>query len=135
MDKNMQLIIIDTNFWLLFFEKAINILEGIEDLFLYKPFFILIPSAVIKELENFSNQKNKKALAAKSSLRLIDSLIKQKKAKIVKSFSLNADNAILDLAKQKKAFVATADLKLIKRLKAKKILAITLKDKHLIRFV
>jgi len=135
MDKNIQFIIVDTNFWLLFFERAINILDGFEDLFLYKPFFILVPSQVIRELESFSKLKNKKALAARSSLNLIDSLIKQKKAMVVKSPPHDTDKVILNLAKQKKAIVATADLKLIKRLKAKKILTITLKDKHLVRFV
>jgi rRNA-processing protein FCF1 len=132
--KDLQFLIVDTNFWLLFYEKAINIIDGIEELFEYKPFLFIIPNQVIEELKYFSTKKNKRAIAAKSALGLINKLIELKKAQIYHSKINFADSAILSLAKEKNAWVATSDKELIKKLKKRQIKIILIKDKHLVRF-
>ncbi|MCX8163032.1 MAG: hypothetical protein N3D10_00565 [Candidatus Micrarchaeota archaeon] len=135
LEKNYRFVIVDTNFWLLFYERAINIIEGIENLFSYKPFLILVPTSILAELKIFSSKKNKRAVAAKSCLLLINKLKEEKKLKIVPTKDKNADSFIITLARKVRAYVATSDKKLISKLRKYKIKIITLKDKHLISFL
>ncbi|MFN3910163.1 MAG: PIN domain-containing protein [Candidatus Anstonellaceae archaeon] len=133
--NNYKFVLVDTNFWLLFYEKAINIIDGIENLFDYKPFLILLPSPVLEELKNFTLKKNKRAIAAKSCLVLIEKLKEKKKLHFILTKERNADSSLINLARQKKALVATSDKALIKKLKKFNIRIITLKDKHLIQYL
>ncbi|MEM4137230.1 MAG: hypothetical protein QXV64_03760 [Candidatus Anstonellaceae archaeon] len=133
--KDRQFLIVDTNFWLLFYERAINIIERIEDLFNYKPFLFLVPSSVLAELKFLSTKKNKKAIAARSSILLIEKLIKDNRLEIIPTKEKNTDSSIINLSRKKNAHVATADKELIKKLKKFKIPVITLKDKHNLAYV
>lgn len=135
MQKKVQTVIVDTNFWLLPFESRINILEGIEKLVEYNPIEYIALSPVVNELMAMANSpagaKNK--IAAKSALALIDRLEGENKAKKVDA-KKKADDAIIEMAAKMGAWVATNDAPLRLRLKKSQIKTIILKDKHAVCF-
>ena len=126
-----QPIILDTNFWLMPFEYRVDIISGLENLFEYAPFLILVPSAVLDELKMMAGEKGKRAVAAKSAMNLVNDLIEKKKAELVVERG-KADGIIITLALQRGAWVATNDTPLRFRLKDKEIKTVILKDKHVI---
>jgi hypothetical protein len=133
--KEFRKIILDTNFWLLPFEYRVDVIAGLEDLFEYTPYIILLPTPVYDELKMMANSKNnaKKAIASKSAIELIDKLILKNKVLIVES-GKKADDIILDIAQSSNAWVATNDKILRFRLKEKQIKTVILRDNHAICF-
>ncbi|MFH0927315.1 MAG: hypothetical protein V1822_01925 [Candidatus Micrarchaeota archaeon] len=128
----MQPIILDTNFWLMPYEYRVDLLGGLENMVEYSPFAILVPTPVLNELKMMAGEKGKRAVAAKSAIALMKSLIEKKKAKMVEGENGKADGAIITLALQTGAWVATNDRLLRFRLKEKGIKTVILKDKHAI---
>lgn len=126
-----QPIILDTNFWLMPYEYRVDIISGLENLFEYAPFIILVPTPVLDELKMMAGQVGKRAIAAKSALNLVNELIEKKKVELVREKG-KADGIIITLALQRGAWVATNDKPLRFRLKAKEIKTVILKDKHAI---
>ena len=127
-----QPIILDTNFWLLPYESRVDIISGLQNLFEYSPFIILVPAPVIDELKMMAGKTGRKnAIAAKSALKLIEQLKEQKKAEIVEEKG-KADGVIITIALQRGAWVATNDKPLRFRLKDKGIKTVILKDNHAI---
>jgi len=74
---------------------------------------ILVPKTVLKELELLSNKKSdsKKKMKAKASVKLIE------KYDVIDVKSENADDSIIELAKETDGVVVTNDMELRKRLK------------------
>ena len=126
-----QPVILDTNFWLIPYEHRVDIVSGLENLFEYKPFVILLPTPVLDELKMMAGEKGKRAVAAKSAMNLVNDLIEKKKAELVVERG-KADGIIITLALQRGAWVATNDKPLRFRLKDKEIKTVILKDKHVI---
>lgn len=125
-----QPIILDTNFWLIPYEFRVDIFAGLENLFEYKPFVILVPAPVLDELKMMAGQKGvKNSIAARSALGLIEKLVGDEKAQLVQERG-KADGVIMTLAIQRGAWVATNDRPLRFRLKEKGIKTVILKDKH-----
>jgi len=127
-----QPIILDTNFWLLPYESRVDVITGLQNLFEYAPFTILVPTPVIDELKMMAGRIGRKnTIAAKSALSLIDKLVEQKRAEIIEEKG-KADGVIITLALQRGAWVATNDKPLRFRLKDKDIKTVILKDHHAI---
>jgi len=127
--KKMTKIYLDTNFLLIPVQFKVDIFEEISRI-TQNSAEIIILEPVIQELVQISESGNTKdKIAAKVALQLI----KQKHLKVVpSSFKKHTDDIIVETA-QKDDFVATQDKELKKRLKAKKVRIITLKNKsHLI---
>lgn len=97
-------IYIDSNFLILVFEKNINLNEKLAEIadFSYE---ILIPEAVIKELESIKNKNKKiaKALGLAGMFKKEQSLLKK------------SDDELLRLA-DKQSIICTNDKELIKRI-------------------
>ncbi|MFA5108006.1 MAG: PIN domain-containing protein [Candidatus Micrarchaeia archaeon] len=129
-----QAIILDTNFWLSPYELRVDILGGLEDLFEYKPYIILVPTPVLDELKMMASIPGKKNyVAARSALEVIDRLVVQGKAKHVVSKG-KADDILISLSKKEEAWVATNDKMLRLRLKEEGIKTVIIKDSHKVQF-
>ena len=126
-------VIIDTNFWLLPFEKRINILGQLERMAEYAPLHIIVPVPVHNELKAMAGRRTKKRIAAKSALAVIERLVGEKKAQLYE-INGSADGAIITSALQTKGWVATNDRQLRMRLGQKKIRTIVLRDEHTLGF-
>ena len=124
-----QPVILDTNFWLIPYEHRVDIVSGLENLFEYKPFVILLPTPVLDELKMMAGEKGKNSIPAKSALALIEKLAEQGKVEHVKDKG-KADVIIITLALQRGAWIATNDKALRFRLKDRGIKTVILKDKH-----
>lgn len=133
----MRQVIIDTNFWLLPFERKVDIFAQIDRL-LDEPCKMVAPQAVVDELEGMVRGRGKRAVAARGALSLILS-------NAGKSVGLppwieidgqkgRADGVIITVALQRGALVATSDVELRDRLKRKGIRCIILRDGHKVDF-
>jgi|YNPNPStandDraft_1061719.scaffolds.fasta_scaffold16271_2 rRNA-processing protein FCF1 len=89
---------------------------------------ILVPSAVIKELEFLSKRSSNKAMDASAALKLIS------RYNVVDSDELNTDEAIIKIASKKNRgfVVATNDKKLRSTLKKKGLPVVTLRKKRIL---
>ncbi|GEM_PF-197803 len=137
--EKMRKIIIDTNFWLLPFERKIDLFAQLDRL-LEEPYEVIVPQAVLDELKYMTRMKNKRAVAARGALRVIESKIGKKEGMppfiSLSSEKGRADGAIITTALQNEGcVVATNDYVLRKRLREKKIRSITLLDGNKIGFV
>ena len=85
---------------------------------------ILIPIPIVKELQFLSeNEKGKKGMKAKASLKLIENY------KLINVDAKNGDDSILELAKKSNGIVVTNDRDLRLRLKGLSIPVIFLRAK------
>ena len=136
-NKTHREIIIDTNFWLLPFERRINIVKYLDALSLDSPYIMLVPTPVYNEVKMFAGQSTAKAKtrAAKSALLLINKYISEEKAQLEQIDDRKPDGAIISIALRKKCWVATVDKGLAERLKAHKIRVIILKDGNVLDFL
>ncbi len=127
----MRSIIIDTSFWLLPFERKVDIFEQMERL-LEEPFVAVVPAPVLSELGAMARGVGRRAIAARGAL----SLIEKKKGKWLEIDPQRgaADGVIITVALQRGAIVATTDSGLRRRLNGKKVNCITLRDLHKVDF-
>ncbi len=116
----MQKIIIDTNAVINAVKYKIYLDEEIERI-IQKPFEILVPEAVVKELKKIAKTKRKNSIYAKVGLQMI------KKFKIVKSKYKNADKEILRIA-DKDCVIITNDKRLEILLKKRQIKTIFIRE-------
>lgn len=128
----MRKIIIDTNFWLLPFERKIDLFAQLERL-LDEPYSIVVPEAVMNELNLIARHKTRRAVASRGALRVIGMKLGKKEGVPpyieVSPEKGNADGAIITTALQNEgSIVATNDYALRRRLKEKKIKCITVMD-------
>lgn len=105
----MKKVIIDSNFFLIPFQLKINILAELERL-INEPYEIVVPKAVVKELEKISKRRNRDARGAKLALEII----KKNNIRIIDCEGY-ADDCILKLSKNN--IVCTNDIKLKKKIK------------------
>ncbi|MDE1797943.1 MAG: hypothetical protein KGH63_00870 [Candidatus Micrarchaeota archaeon] len=129
----MRPIIIDTNFWLLPFERRVNLLEQLQRLLEPESFELIVPSAVANELKTMAggNPAAKNTRAARAALGVIERYEKEGRARAVERDG-PADGIIIGLALEMKAMVATNDRPLRLRLKDKKVRVILLRDEHIL---
>ena len=112
-------VIFDTSFMIYICEKPSSILEEMEEaLGKVEP---VLPSPVVEELKRISRRKK----SAKTALKAAQDM------EVVKTMG-PADRAIVNLAKELKAPVATLDLELASLLRKEGITYFTVKDDHLI---
>ncbi len=131
----MRQIILDTNFWLLPFEKGLDVFGQIERLSEDEPYTLVATSSVLAELEAMSNSKvkRKNVLAARGALRAIRNWRASGKVSVAQTDG-PADGTIITLALQTGAWVATNDRALRMRLHGKRIKVLLLRDEHKIDF-
>jgi rRNA-processing protein FCF1 len=115
-----QLVLIDTNFFLLPSQFRIDIFRELE-----KYGHAATLDMCMKELKRISKGRGKSAGQAKVAL----ALIKKKGVKIIKATAEKTDLALLNYAKKHCSAVATNDRKLIKNLKNNGISIIRLRQK------
>ncbi len=121
----MAKIFLDTNFLLIPVQFKVDIFEELERIAENQPEIIIL-EPILGELEKISETGNTKdKTAAKVALQLI----KQKHLKVVPSSFKKPVDDIIVMAVKEGDFVATQDKELKKRLKAKKVGIITLKNK------
>ena len=110
-DRIHKIVILDSSAIMMLFEFSIDLENELTRLLgSYK---ILVPKTVLKELELLSNKKSdsKKKMKAKASVKLIE------KYDVIDVKSENADDSIIELAKETDGVVVTNDMELRKRLK------------------
>lgn len=134
----MRKVIIDTNFWLLPFEKKVDLFAQLERL-LDEPYSVVVPEAVMVELQLMARHKSRRAVAARGALRVIEARMSKREGAPphieLSPEKGRADGAILTTALQNEgSFVATNDYVLRKRLKAKKVRTICLQNGNVIGF-
>lgn len=131
----MRTIFIDTNFWLLPFEKGLDVLGQLERLSEDEPFVIGISSSVKDELEAMARgpANAKRTRPAKAALRVMEQMLANGKARLF-PYDGPADGSLITLALQNRAWVATNDRALKIRLKEKKLKVILLRDEHKLEF-
>lgn len=127
----MRKIIIDTNFWLLPFERGIDFVSQIERMCDDEPYLLVVPKPVLDELKMMAGEevKKKNTRAAKGALVAIEWLKKNNQLEIA-DITGQADGAIITLSLRLHAWVATNDRKLRDRLAVKGIKNLVLKDGH-----
>ncbi len=132
----MRLILLDTNFWLMPFENGLDLIGQLERLSEDAPFEIGVPTSVKAELDAMASSppSARRSRSARSALRVMDSMLKSGKAKLLPS-SGPADGSLITLALQTGAWVGTNDRALRYRLKAKKVKVILLRDDHVLAAV
>ncbi len=129
----MRQVIIDTNFWLLPFERRVNLTEQLDRLLEADPYQVVVPSAVLNELKTMAggNPAAKNTRAARAAIAVIERMQKKGQLLVVERDG-PADGIIIGLALELGATVATNDRPLKNRLKEKKIAVILLRDKHIL---
>jgi rRNA-processing protein FCF1 len=131
----MLTILIDTNFWLLPFEKGLDIFSQLDRLADTEPFVIGVPTPVLRELEAMAlgPRSSKKMRASNAALRIIRQMLSDGRAKLLE-YNGPADGSLITLALQHNAWVLTNDRALKRRLKEKKIKVVILRDGHKLEF-
>ena len=115
-------LILDTNFVIYLFRYKL-----IASLVSLRPNLVIVPDCVVSELNKLvRTKKGRDRESAKFGLMLIDRLKEQNILSVVQSSSKYTDDALFDLAMEKKdkgieVLVATLDKWLIKKLKKAKI--------------
>ena len=129
----MRSIIIDTNFWLLPFERRIDLGEQLTRLMEPNQYELVLVSAVHNELKTMAGGPTaaKKTRAARGALGVIERYTKEGRIRMIERDG-PADGVIIGLALELNAFVATNDRALRARLEEKKIRAILLRDEHIL---
>jgi len=126
----MKKIILDTNFLLIPGSVKVDIFAELERLCLFK-YKVYVLDMTIKELEKLKAEgKGKTSKNAKLAL----DLLKIKKVNIIKTKQGHVDDLILQVA-DKDTIVATQDMELKRRLKAKGIPQIILRKKQYLDMV
>ncbi|MBD3397869.1 hypothetical protein GF412_01825 [Candidatus Micrarchaeota archaeon] len=116
----MRKVLLDTNFLLVPYQFKVDIFTQVEEL-LEQAHAFIVPSGVIRELENLAKGKGKEGAAARFGIKLIRHHNPEK----VES-SGNVDDWILSYAKETGAIVATNDRKLRVKLKKNNVKVISL---------
>jgi len=133
----MRQVIIDTNFWLLPFEKKVDIFKQI-DMLLDEPYTVVVPQAVLDELEGMSHGRLKRAVPSRRAISIIRAKAGKKEGVPpwveIDPQKGKADGVIITVALQRGAYVATNDFELRKRLGQKGVKCITLRDNHKVDF-
>jgi rRNA-processing protein FCF1 len=134
---DMRKIIIDTSFWLMPFERKIDLFAQLDRL-LEEPYEVIVPQAVLDELGLMARGRMRRAVAARGALRVIENKI-GKEGHLphitLSSEKGKADGAIITTALQHEGcYVATNDYILRKRLREKKVNSITLLDGNKLGF-
>ncbi|HJO13090.1 MAG TPA: hypothetical protein QGI39_13730 [Gammaproteobacteria bacterium] len=128
----MKTIILDTNFLMIPAQFKLDIFTAIDKscLFNYK---LAVVDGTVKELQNLiEKSKGKDKEAAKLAL----SFITRKKIPVIKTpQQYHVDKEILALVKKDKHIVATQDIILRKKLKAKNIPRIVMRNKSYIQIL
>ncbi len=109
-----KLVIIDTNFWLVPVQFKMDIFASIERL-LNEAHIFVISTPIKRELTRLAKRPSKNGIAARFGLKLIE--IHSKNIKYEKTLK-NADDWIVEYAAAHRAFVATNDIDLKRRLQA-----------------
>jgi hypothetical protein len=127
----MRQVIIDTNFWLLPFERRVNLTEQLDRMLEAEPYSIVVPTPVLNELKTMAGgpPAAKNTRAARAALDVIARLETTGQLQVVERTG-PADGVIIGLALELGATVATNDRPLKARLKEKKLSVILLRDKH-----
>ncbi len=132
-------VLLDTNFLVYCAKQKIDYFEKISKIINPKPEIVIL-SSVSNELKSLTekSKKTKDKESAKLALKILEKRIKEKKIKTMKTekkSDKNADDAILNLAKnQNNVIVATADRELKKKLKGKSRI-LTIKQKKNIELI
>lgn len=122
-NRNSKIVVIDSSALMMLFEFSINLEKELSRLL--GSYQIVVPRSVLKELEYLSeNSKGKKKQIAKPALQLA------KKYEIVNDESIDADSAVLDLAKKYNGIVLSNDKELRKKAKEQKLRTICLRGKN-----
>jgi len=131
----MRIVFVDTNFWLLPFEKGLDVLGQLERLSEDEPIVYGISVPVKSELEAMARGpvNAKRTRPAKAALRVIEQMVSSARARLF-PYDGPADGSLITLALQNNAWVATNDRALKFRLKEKKIKVVLLRDEHKLDF-
>jgi len=118
-----KVVILDSSAIMMLFEFSIDLENELTRLL--GSYNVVVPKTVLKELETLSKKESdgKKKMKAKASIILIE------KYDIVDVKSENADDSIIELAKEKDGVVVTNDIELRKRLKEFSVTTIFLRAK------
>ncbi len=116
-------VLVDTSVLLKIFESKKDLFELLKDKLLSNNVLFVVLKEVYDELQKLSKGNSKKALNAKTALKFLNTLKKQKSLKIL-SEPLNysydyTDDIILRFAFEKNFFIFTQDLELVKKAKKK----------------
>ncbi len=122
----MKKILLDANFLMMPAQFKVDIFSEIDRLCDF-PYELVVPEAVVKELE-----KIKAGQKGSAAARLALQLLEAKKVKVMRSKSKtlkNADKIILDTANKEEYIAATQDKALKRLLRQKKVPLIVLRQK------
>lgn len=117
-------IVLDTNF--LIYTVSFGLLQQLEK----HGIELIVPSAVIDELERLS-EKEKKA-RDKDAAKFALYYVYKTGIKILKSTAKRADEAVMDAAKSEDAYLATMDEELARSAKARRIKIVGIRQKRYI---
>ena len=110
-----MIVVLDTNFLIYAAKYKIDLIAELNRIFPSNR--LLVPTAVIHELEKLKKKSASLALTASLALMILSRLIKEKKIKLVRSGKA-ADEAIIDIVKNKNVdAVATMDKLLAGKIK------------------
>jgi rRNA-processing protein FCF1 len=122
-DRIHKTVILDSSAIMMLFEFSIDLEKELRRLL--GTYNILIPIPIVKELQFLSeNEKGKKGMKAKASLKLIENY------EVINVDAKNGDDSILELAKKSNGIVVTNDRDLRLRLKGLSIPVIFLRAKQ-----
>jgi uncharacterized protein len=120
-DKIRKTVILDSSAILSFFEYAFNWQRDLDRLL--GSYQLVVPSAVVKELEILATQKTAKKLKAQAALKLISHY------EIIDQIADTADEAVLKIAEKTKGIVITNDMMLREQLQKRSLAVIFLRGK------
>ncbi len=116
-------VLVDTSVFLKIFEAKKDLFELFKDKVLFNKVLFVVLKEVYDELVNLSKGNSKRALNAKSALKFLNTLKKQKDLKILSeplNYSYNyTDDIILEFAFKNNFSIFTQDLDLVKKAKSK----------------
>ncbi len=121
--KDYFFVLVDTSVLLKIFEVKKDLFELLKEKLLYNNIVFIILKEVFEELEGLSKGNSKRAFYAKSALKFLNTLKKQKTLKILDehlNYSYNyTDDIILEFAFENNFLIFTQDLDLVKKAKKK----------------
>ncbi len=125
-------IILDTNFLVYCAKYRIDYIYEIEEV-IHEKSELIVLSSVLDELERLKEQVKKRSDrdAFALTLSILEHYIKKGKIKIIHVKKENADESIIEMAKNNKVTVATADKELKRKLKGKARILVVRNKSHL----
>jgi rRNA-processing protein FCF1 len=127
----MRELILDTNFLLTPFQFKVDVFTELDHI-IEGPYQMVSSTQVLRELKKISRNTGRSGAAARFALKLLEA--NKERIKIIKS-DKPVDDWVVEHSKEKKAIVATNDIKLKKRLKKYGIKVMGLRTKTKLGYV